>query len=329
MRPGPIEAFNINLLQAKGSLFATRPTLNTYAAKREDLLVDRQRPVQRRRQRQGENPGQPEIRAQGCAEGAPRPRRTRHDGLVDPDPVAWPDSAADIDGGPHASSIRATFFAGRTDMSDMSTAKPAPWGVVATFGWLVLSLVIGQAAAVAGLLVWFGEDSLARVSVSLFDGPLLAVTTVISNAAQIGVLAFAVRRRGWRVSDYFALGAFTRREFALGALACAAVAGMIALFGWLANLELVTPFQIQAYMTTPKNLWLAAVFFAVVIAGPLGEEIVFRGFLFRGLGPPGRASGDRHRGHQPAVGDPARAVRLVRHPAGLCSWPPVRPDPMA
>jgi len=36
---GSIEAFNINLLQQKGSLFCTRPTLNTYAAKREDLLA--------------------------------------------------------------------------------------------------------------------------------------------------------------------------------------------------------------------------------------------------------------------------------------------------
>jgi NADPH2:quinone reductase len=36
---GPIEAFNIGLLQAKGSLFATRPTLNTYTAKREDLVA--------------------------------------------------------------------------------------------------------------------------------------------------------------------------------------------------------------------------------------------------------------------------------------------------
>jgi NADPH2:quinone reductase len=36
---GQIEAFNINILQTKGSLFATRPTLNTYAAKREDLLA--------------------------------------------------------------------------------------------------------------------------------------------------------------------------------------------------------------------------------------------------------------------------------------------------
>ena len=36
---GQIEAFNINILQTKGSLFATRPTLNTYAAKREDLIA--------------------------------------------------------------------------------------------------------------------------------------------------------------------------------------------------------------------------------------------------------------------------------------------------
>src|SRR5947208_526694 len=35
---GSIEAFNINILQTKGSLFCTRPTLNTYAANREDLL---------------------------------------------------------------------------------------------------------------------------------------------------------------------------------------------------------------------------------------------------------------------------------------------------
>src|SRR5215475_6745493 len=36
---GQIDAFNINILQFKGSLYATRPTLNHYAAKREDLLA--------------------------------------------------------------------------------------------------------------------------------------------------------------------------------------------------------------------------------------------------------------------------------------------------
>ncbi len=36
---GQIDAFNINILQAKGSLFATRPTLNNYVAKRDDLVA--------------------------------------------------------------------------------------------------------------------------------------------------------------------------------------------------------------------------------------------------------------------------------------------------
>ena len=35
---GPIEAFDIGLLAAKGSLFATRPSLNTYAAKRKNFV---------------------------------------------------------------------------------------------------------------------------------------------------------------------------------------------------------------------------------------------------------------------------------------------------
>lgn len=36
---GQIDAFNIGILQAKGSLFATRPTINNYIAGREDLVA--------------------------------------------------------------------------------------------------------------------------------------------------------------------------------------------------------------------------------------------------------------------------------------------------
>jgi NADPH:quinone reductase len=70
---GQIEAFSINLLQFKGSLFATRPTLNHYAAKREGLL-----------KLAGEDPDQPDLSAQGCPEGASRPRVPRHDRRIDP-----------------------------------------------------------------------------------------------------------------------------------------------------------------------------------------------------------------------------------------------------
>jgi len=36
---GPVEAFNLGVLAAKGSLYLTRPTLNTYGAKRADLVA--------------------------------------------------------------------------------------------------------------------------------------------------------------------------------------------------------------------------------------------------------------------------------------------------
>jgi NADPH:quinone reductase len=37
---GPVPPFEINILQGKGSLYATRPTLGTYIAKREDLIAN-------------------------------------------------------------------------------------------------------------------------------------------------------------------------------------------------------------------------------------------------------------------------------------------------
>ena len=74
---GPIEAFNINLLQAKGSLFARGRRSTPTPPSARTLLATRQRPVRRRRQRQGEDPGQPELRAQGCAEGARDLERAR------------------------------------------------------------------------------------------------------------------------------------------------------------------------------------------------------------------------------------------------------------
>lgn len=39
---GPVEAFNLGILSQKGSLFATRPTLYHYIAKREDLIATAQ-----------------------------------------------------------------------------------------------------------------------------------------------------------------------------------------------------------------------------------------------------------------------------------------------
>ena len=45
---------------------------------------------------------------------------------------------------------------------------------------------------------------------------------------------------------------------------------------------MVTPFQLQSYTTAASQGWLAAMWIAAVIMAPAGEEVIFRGFLFRG-----------------------------------------------
>ena len=84
---GQIDAFNINILQQKGSLFATRPTLNTYAAKREDLLAIANDLFDVVGKGAVKIPINHKYRAPRRAAGAPRSRRARHHRLDHPGAV--------------------------------------------------------------------------------------------------------------------------------------------------------------------------------------------------------------------------------------------------
>ena len=78
---GQIDAFNINILQTKGSLFATRPTLNTYAAKRADLLDIAKHLFEVVGSGKVNNSDQPEVQAEGRREGASGSGRPQHHGF--------------------------------------------------------------------------------------------------------------------------------------------------------------------------------------------------------------------------------------------------------
>ena len=84
---GQIEAFNINILQTKGSLFATRPTLNNYVAKREDLLATAKDLFDVVASGKVKIPINQKYALKDAREGAPGPGRPGDHGLVDPDPV--------------------------------------------------------------------------------------------------------------------------------------------------------------------------------------------------------------------------------------------------
>ena len=158
-----------------------------------------------------------------------------------------------------------------------ATAK----NIATTLGWGVLALVIGQGVAL-GVLIWWAGGMAALASLH-FDGAVLALSTLIANPLQIAILALAAHWRSPASAGYLGLNGFRARDFGVAVAAAIALGLAIYGFGWLTGQDLVTPFQIEAYATSRSVAWLVALFVAVVFAAPLGEEVLFRGFLYRGL----------------------------------------------
>jgi CAAX protease family protein len=156
-----------------------------------------------------------------------------------------------------------------------------PWGYWATFAWAVLAFVAGQFVALALLLHWRGSELDTLLAVP-FDGVIVTLFLIISNPIMIGVLALAVRLASAGQADYLGLTWPRTRDVVLGlALLLGLIATTDALL-YFGGHALVTQFQLQSYKTAAAEGWLAPMFAAAIVVAPAGEEVMFRGFLFRG-----------------------------------------------
>jgi uncharacterized protein len=155
------------------------------------------------------------------------------------------------------------------------------WGYWATLGWAVLAFVVGQFAAL-GLYIWWRPGSLQALMATPFDGAFITFILLISNPITIAVIAFAVLLARVDLSDYLAIKWPPRRDIVIGLLSLIVLIALSDALLYLGGEALVTPFQLQSYKTAEAEGWLAAMLVATIIVAPAGEEVVFRGFLFRG-----------------------------------------------
>ena len=155
------------------------------------------------------------------------------------------------------------------------------WGYWATLGWAVLAFLAGQFIAFGLLLVLHIGDWNALLQTP-FDGELVTLFILISNPITIGVLALAVRFGRGNQTEYFALHRPQTRDVTLGIVGLVALIALCDALLYLSGRALVTPFQLQSYTTAAAEGWLLPMFAAAVLVAPAGEEIMFRGFLFRG-----------------------------------------------
>ncbi len=154
------------------------------------------------------------------------------------------------------------------------------WGYWATLGWAVLAFLAGQIIAFG--LLWWRAGNWNSILVTPFDGVLVTLFILISNPITIGAIALAVRFARADETDYLALTWPPKRYVTSGILWLVVLIALCDAFLYVSGRPLMTPFQLQSYTTAAAEGWLPAMFAAAILVTPAGEEIMFRGFLFRG-----------------------------------------------
>jgi len=104
-----------------------------------------------------------------------------------------------------------------------------------------------------------------------------------SVPVQIAVLAFAARLRRWTPVDYLALNIPRRSEIVFAVLCTIALMIVFDALMFVSGRNLVPSFQIEAYQTAKDAGLLLWMMLAFIVVAPVGEEVAFRGFLYRGL----------------------------------------------
>ena len=169
-------------------------------------------------------------------------------------------------------------------------AAPRVWGPFAALAltglvWLVFNLLTFGIALVFLYFDW-GSAGSGRLAT---NGLFLAVCTLINAVIGIGLISLLIRwRGGLSIRAYLGIGKMQGRHLLLWLMILALFMLTSEGIGYLLERPVVPDFMIEAYSTaaTPVLLWLA-----LIIAAPVFEETLFRGFLQGSLQESGTHAG--------------------------------------
>jgi membrane protease YdiL (CAAX protease family) len=152
-----------------------------------------------------------------------------------------------------------------------------PW---ASFAFAFLAFVLG--AAMGAAVVFVTVTGLDQKSLDS-DGTATAIYLLVSNPVQIVTLVLAARISGARALEYLGLDIPRWRDISIAVLALAVAVAAVDAASFAFGKEIVPAFQIELHRTAQADGTLPWLLLAIIVAAPAGEELLFRGFLFRGF----------------------------------------------
>ena len=172
--------------------------------------------------------------------------------------------------------------------SPAETPERLRWGPWATLAWgipITLTLIVAQTAGAIGFLRWWRlvhPEHPIPIANLASNGAVLAFTLAASAPIVLGFLAFVVRLSHVPLGEYLALKRPRLRDVGIGA---GAVLAVLLLTGVVAAItgQQTPEFMTDTYASARAAGMLPLLLFSFVILGPLQEEMLFRGFLFRGF----------------------------------------------
>ena len=151
-----------------------------------------------------------------------------------------------------------------------------------TSGWAFLAFLAGQLVA-SGAVIWWWHGDFPAMQAAQYDGATVTLSVLVLNPVTIGVLLLATRVAGAKPAEYLALVWPRMRDLIVGVIGIVIIIAATDAILYLSGRAIVSPFQVVSYKTAAEEGWLALLFLATVIVAPAGEEIMFRGYLFRGF----------------------------------------------
>ncbi len=153
---------------------------------------------------------------------------------------------------------------------------------LAAFAWAFVAFLAGQIAALAALL-WWSHGDFRSVYAAPYDGAVVTLSVLVLNPVTVAVLMLAVRLKGANQAEYLALVWPRLRLVTVGIIGIVVIIALTDALLFVSGRAIVSPFQVVSYNTAAAEGWLPLMWVATVLVAPAGEEIMFRGYLFRGF----------------------------------------------